>query len=350
MVRVDQAYWSDPDRVITNGPYHLAERVFKRYSLLKANEDYWNRSNMKNSTVVERIISDPQNALLTYTNGKADWLPAIPSARPIAGDLATQNRDDVHTQTMAGTYFYVYNCQPKLPDGSDNPLANPKVRRALSMGIDQQQITQRVTPLNQDSATTYVPPQAVKAYNAPTEAGVGFNPQQAKQLLEEAGHSGGEGLNGLTLSYNNGAGHERVAQAVQQMWGQHLGINIRLEGVQANTYADRLDNGEFEIARAAWFGDYPDPTTWLNKMTSDNQNNDGRWQNEQFDQLLQKASRQTGETRMQTLREAEKVLLQAQPLALIYYYKNVYVCDPARVTGLEPTGWSRWQLEQVSVE
>jgi oligopeptide transport system substrate-binding protein len=350
MVRVEEGYWSDPKRVVTNGAYQLAERGFKRYTLLSANEHYWNRGAMRNDSLLEKIIGDPQNALLTYENGQADWLPDLPSAKPLAGDLAGQNRPDVHTQTMAGTYFYTYNCQPTLPDGSDNPLHKTSVRRALSMAIDRQQLTQRVTPLNLEPAYTYVPPKALKQYEAPTEAGARFDPEQARQLLREAGHPEGEGLDGLTLTYNTGQGHARVAQAVQQMWQRHLKINIRLEGVPLKQFRDRLASGRFEIARASWFGDYPDPTTWLQKMSTGDGNNDGRWSNERFDQLLQQASGQTGAQRMQTLREAERVLLQEQPLALIYYYKNVYVYDPEQVSGLEPTGWSRWPLDQVSVQ
>jgi oligopeptide transport system substrate-binding protein len=120
--------------------------------------------------------------------------------------------------------------------------------------------------------------------------------------------------------------------------------------VQLKTFADRLHSGNFEIARASWFGDYPDPTTWLDKMRTGNGNNDGEWSNERFDKLLEQASTQQGQQRMQTLREAEAVLLQEQPLALIYYYKNVYVYDPDKVTGLEPTGWSRWQFSRVRVK
>jgi oligopeptide transport system substrate-binding protein len=343
-------YWTDPDRLVTNGPYRLAQRQFKQYALLEAHQHYWNHQNVRSQRVLERIIGDAQNALLTYENGGADWYPDLPTASPIAADVLQQNRDDLHAQPMAGTYFYTFNCRQTLPDGGENPLTAPEVRRAFAMAIDRQQIVDRVTQLNQPIARSYIPVDALPDYEPPVEAGVTFDPERARSLLAEAGHENGQGLDGLTILYNTGSGHEKIAQAVQQMWQQHLNVNVSLEGVQGKTFADRLSNGQFAIARASWFGDYPDPTTWLDKLTSDDGNNDGGWSDEKYDAFIEQAAQQTGKARRQTLRGAEARLLRKQPLALIFQYKSLFFYRPDQVSGLEPTGWHRWQLEKVNVE
>ena len=343
-------YWSDPQRLITNGPYQMVGRRFQQHVRLKKNPRYWDSEAVQTEIILERIINDPQNALMTYNSGGADFWPDVPSGTDMAADLVQQDRNDVHTQRMAAVYFYNFNCRETLPNGRDNPLANPKLRRALSMAINRETIVKRVTRLNQPIARTYVPGDALPDYDPPTEAGVTFNPERAKALLAEAGHPNGEGLDQLSILYNTGSGHGIIAEAVQQMWQQHLGVTVSLEERQGKAFGTQLEEGNFTIARASWFGDYPDPTTWLAKMSTGSGNNDCGWSNPEFDALLEKAEGETDpQRRMQLLRDAEALLLKEQPMAMMYQYVNVYLWDPQRVDGLEANKWARWRFTGVRV-
>ena len=348
---MDTTYWSDPDRLVTNGPYHIAKAKPGRYLYLEANEHYYGRDTMNNSSVLERMISDPNSQMVTYEDGRADWLPDLPAQNDAVIKKVQSGRDDVHKFPMAGTYFYNFNCNPdkKLPSGEPNPLAKTKVRRALSMAIDRKRLVNRITQLGQPVARTFVPPDAIPDYQPPVDAGVRFDPERARQLLAEAGYPEGEGLSGLSLLYNTDGGHQSVAAEVQRMWRSHLNVEVNTEGIPSTRFAERLDNGKFWIARAGWIGDYPDPTTWLTTRSSDSQNNDANWSNQRYDQLLEKAATQQGQTRMQTLRKAERVLVEEQPMALLYFYVNVDMFDPKRVRGIEPTPWPRWQIERFEV-
>ncbi|HEX7010672.1 MAG TPA: peptide ABC transporter substrate-binding protein, partial [Phycisphaeraceae bacterium] len=351
MVRTDPTYWSDPNRLVCNGPYRLADRRFKEYVLLKANEHYWNRQTVRNGSILERIISDPQNALLTYQSGGADLWLDVPTASSLAADLLAQNRADVHTQAVAGTYFYNFNCLPTLPDGRANPLADVRIRRALSLAIDREALVKHVTGLNQPIAETFIPPGVIAQYDPPAQESVGFDPQQARELLAEAGYANGRDLTGLSILYNTGQGHERVAQAIQAMWEEHLGVSVPLEGLEVNAFKDRLKSHNFTISRASWFGDYPDPTTWLDKMATGDGNNDCGWSNAQYDALLAQARQEMDQDRrMALLRQAEAILLREQPMALLYQYVNVYLWDADRVQGLRMNPWARWRLEGVVVQ
>jgi oligopeptide transport system substrate-binding protein len=352
---VDESYWSDPQRVVTNGPYVIADRAPKRYILLEANDQYYARDAMKNDSILERIITDTNNQLLTYQNGKADWLPDIPTQSNAVLDLLRQSRNkqrnDVHKYPLAGTYFYLFNCDPDytLPNGDANPLADPKVRRALALAIDRKRIVERVTQINQPVARTMVPPTAVDAYDAPVEAGVTFDPERAKELLAEAGYPNGKGLDGLTIHYNTDQGHGKIAQAVQRMWEDHLGVHVGPEPTDGNTYNALLDDQQFSIARMSWLGDYPDPLTWLNILSAASENNHTSWSNEQFEALLEKAETQTGSERMATLAEAERVLMKEQPITTFYHYVSIDLFDPDRVNGLKPNPWSEWDMDQIEV-
>ena len=350
MLTRDDNYWTDPKRLVSNGPYRLARRRFKRDLLLVANEHYWNREAMGNGSIQERIIHEPQSALLAYENGTVHWLPDLPTASPVAADLVKEKRADVHLQQMAGVYFYNFNCRRTLVDGTANPLADPRVRRALAMAIDRDTIVQKVTRLNQPVVRSFVPPDAVPGYDPPTETGPGFDPEAAAGLLAEAGYPGGRGLGGLSILYNSGFGHESIAQAIKRMWEQHIGVFVTLEGIEVKAFSQRLKTQDYTICRASWFGDYRDPTTWLEKMMTGNGNNDCAYSNPDYDALLHRAATQTDPAeRFSTLREAEALMLADSPMAMIFQYIALHVYDPGIVQGLHNNAWNRWRLEFVKV-
>ncbi len=348
---IQDPYWTRPDRLVCNGPYVLQRRRFQRDLQLVLNEHYWNRAAMGNRSIMELIVRDPQTQLLMYERGEVDWLPSIPSTGSLAADLVDEQRDDAHLTPAAGTYFYNFNCQQTLADGSPNPLADARVRRALSMTIDRNAIVEQVTRLNQPVARTFVPLGALPAYDPPVESGIDFDPEAARSLLAEAGYPGGKRLTGLSILYNTGSGHEMIAQQIARTWQQELGVVVTLEGLEVSVFGDRLKNHDFTIARAGWFGDYLDPTTFLDKFKTGNGNNDGAYSNRRFDKLLRQAAEELDPAkRMKILREAEALMLGEQPIAPIYQYVTLHLFRPDRVKDMHLNPWNFRRLEFVRVE
>lgn len=350
---VQDPSWTNPRKLVCNGPYVLSRRRFKRDLLMVANPHYWNRAAMGNQSILELIIQNPANALMLYEMGQVHWLPDIPSSGAIAADLLEQKRDDVHIAAAAGTYFYNFNCKSTLLDGSNNPLADPRVRRALAMGIDRSSIVKNITRLQQRPAMSFTPFGAIPGFDPPREAGASFNPQQARSLLAEAGYDsirGSKQLKGLSILYNTGSGHEQIAQAIKRTWEHELGVVVKLEGQEVASFGERLKNHDFTIARAGWFGDYRDPTTFLDKFRTDNGNNDAAYSNLAFDRLMQDASSELHPIkRMAILRQAESLMLLEQPIAPIYQYVNFQMFKQDHVKNMFPNPWNYRRLELVEV-
>jgi oligopeptide transport system substrate-binding protein len=345
----DPTYWNDADRLICNGPYVLKDRKYRRYNFLVANDYYWDRASMKNSSVLELIVNNEQSQLLSYEAGDIDYVPGV--IPEIAFDLIKQDRDDVHVVPMAGTYFYNFNCLPELKNGEKNHLADWRVRRALAMAIDRDEISRSITRLNEDPAYSFVPPKALSFYQPPVEDGPHFDPQGAKALLKEAGYEGGKGLTGLTIMYNTNGGHENTAQAVKNMWKTHLGVDVTLEGVETKISSERARTQDYTIRRTGWYGDYADPTTWLDIRRSEDENNTTKWKNPEYDKLLDEAADASDpKERLELMRRAESILLKESPMALIYHQVSVELYDPAKVKGLNLNGWSRVRFENISVD
>ena len=348
--RMRQQAWVSPGRVVCNGPYVLSERKIKEYLLMNANPHHWNRAAMGNGSILERIIENTQTALLAYDQGEVHWLPDIPTAKSLAADLIAANRTDVHVFPAAGTYYYLFNCHPKLPDGSTNPLADSRVRRALSMTIDRKRIVESVTRMNQPVAHTFTPVGAVPAYEPPAVAGARFDPDRARRLMLEAGFADHSMLKGLSILYNTGQGHEQIAQFIQQSWRTHLDVHVELEGIEKKVFGDRRRKHHFTISRGGWFGDYRDPTTFLDLFRTGGGQNDGQYSNPQFDRLLDQAVfERDPKRRMAILREAETLVLNDQAVAPLFQYVEMQIFDTARVEGLAPNAWHHRRLELVRV-
>ena len=350
MVGVDNTYWSDPARIVTNGPYHLSEREFQRYLRMDANPHFWNRAKMRNGSILEMFIEGTDTTMTSYTRNDINWWPEIPSGSQLAADLIEQNRPDIHNTQSAGTYFYSFNCQPTMPDGSPNPLADARVRKALSLAIDRKALVDQVTRVHQPVARSFVPPGCIPGYEPPVDSGDGLDVEKAKKLLADAGYSDPSKIKGLSILYNTGSAHENIAQVIKAGWSERLGVDVSLEGLELRQFSDRFRNKKYTIARASWFGDYRDPTTFLEKFLTDDAGNDSGWSDAKYDKLLDEAGNTSDpKKRMAILRDAETILLSQAPITCVFHYTNLQMYDAKAIEGMDTNPWLFRRLELVKV-
>ena len=130
----------------------------------------------------------------------------------------------------------------------------------------------------------------------------------------------------IDLLYNTSEGHQKLAQAIQQMWKTTLGIDVTLTNTDWKVYLSRQSIGDFQIARAGWIGDYIDPKSFLDMMVTGRGNNQTGWSNKEYDNLLVKASNSTSQQeRFNYFYEAEKILIDEMPIIPIYTYTRIYM-------------------------
>lgn len=160
---------------------------------------------------------------------------------------------------------------------------------------------------------------------------------KAKELLEKGLKEEGmtmEDFKNCTLSYNTDEAHKKIAQALQEMWKQNLGVELNLENMEFQVLLDNRKAGNFEIARAGWMSDYKDPMSMLDLFMTDNPQNNSRWSNKEFDALLKKAA-STGDqkVRMDSMKAAEKIMMEEMPVIPVYFYTQPRLQKP-NVTGV----------------
>jgi oligopeptide transport system substrate-binding protein len=311
-----------PPNLVTNGPYEMTEWTFKRRVRMTASKYYWDRAHVKSQTIDQVNIEDGLGAFRAYESGTVDWLAEVDS--DLAPELKAQGRSDLHVFPAFGTYFYSINCKPALPDGRPNPFHDVRVRQAFTMAIDKRPIVENVTRMHEPIATTYVPPGVFPDY--PSPKGLGYDVAGARRLLAEAGYPNGQGFPRITILFNNEFEHGKIAQVVRRQWLTNLNVETDLEGVEIKIFGARLHDKEYAVARASWYGDYQDPTTFTDKYLSYSDNNDAGWVNQKYDDLCDLAAKEPDpKARMRLLAEAEGILCQEAPIIPMYYYLSRYM-------------------------
>ncbi|HYH04438.1 MAG TPA: ABC transporter substrate-binding protein, partial [Bacillota bacterium] len=130
----------------------------------------------------------------------------------------------------------------------------------------------------------------------------------------------------IEILYSTSETHKVIAEAIQEMWSKRLGIKVTLTNQEWKVYLQSREQGNFQVARASWVGDYVDPMTFLDLWVGNNGNNFSGWSNPQYDKLIDKAkSTADQKLRMQTLHQAEKLLMSEMPIAPIYFYTRPYL-------------------------
>ena len=337
--------WVKPDYhrngypgLVTNGPYRLADWQFKRYMLFDKNPHYWDNTHVPSERIMARIITEPSTAFLAYERGDIDWytdVPVLNFASALVEQARTGARDDIHIYPAFGTYFYNFNCRDRLDDGSVNPFADPLVRMAFNLAVDKRAITDQVRKIGNTVARNFIPPGSIAGYSCPP--GPDYDLSRARELLARAGFADSRSLPTIDILYNTGGGHESVAQAIAEMWRNGLGVKISLSGKEKKTFADDKKNHRFMVCRASWFGDYGDPTTFLDMMVTDNGNNDSAFSCPRYDELIRSATAATSPAeRMRILARAEHLLMHEQlPILPLYYYVHIRA-RRSNVSGLYP--------------
>ena len=325
--------WTKPGFIVTNGAYVPTVWRYKRDMRLEANPFYWRRDEVVAKSIECRTIENPNTAVLSFESGAGDWLPDVGpvykaemlmqrraylerfKAEYEAGVALGRTHDDivgalpeprdgerrdVRGINAFGTDFFSFNCRPTLTGGKPNPFHDARVRRAFALAVDKQALVDRVTRLGERVASTLVPLGSIAGY--PEVHGLGFDP----------------------------------ALAMRDMWKRELGVPAECRGKDSKLYKDDLKQGNFMIARGGWYGDYGDPTTWLDLQRKGNGNNDRGYDNPRFDAMIDAAEAETDPAkRLQALARCEEWLFTEElPILPLCNYVTVYMYDPARLGGI----------------
>jgi ABC-type oligopeptide transport system substrate-binding subunit len=318
---------SRPGNLISNGAYRLAAWEVGSHIELERNEFFWDNENTAIDRVVHYVTPEPMVELNRYRAGELHITRAIP---PEAFARMQETRpNEVRVSPALGVYYYGFNLtDPVFGE-------NPKLREALSMAIDREQLVELVGR-GEAPAYSWVP-DGVANYDSQQYSWAGMSDDERKRKAQELYREAGYGPNKAfrpEIRYNTHETHRQVAVAVQSMWEEVLGFQARLINEEFQVLLENVvQKKSIEIFRMNWNGDYNDAHTFLSTAESDNPSNLTGYRSEEFDSLMQRAASQADPSRRKLyLEEAEDRMLRDYPLIPIYFFVNKSMVDP-RVRG-----------------
>jgi len=347
--------WTKPDYhrngypgLITNGAYRLADWKFKRRARLEVNPFFREADTIACRTIDMVVYDNISAALMAYEAGDVDFLPAmnVPYDHELARLSRTGERPDFHICVVLATYFLNFNCTMPVVGGRPNPFTERAVRRAFSLVVDKDRIVNLVLGRGDRAAYSFVPPDAIPGYDPPT--GLANDTDAARSMLAEAGYPSGKDF--PTVGILHTQTDERVCQVLARMWEETLGVRVELRSKETKTFAEDKADHRFLIARGNWYGDYSDPTTFLDCLASGNGNNDSGYANPEYDALLAEAAAATDPAdRFALLRRAEAIILNDVPILPILHYAEPIAIKPY-VKGLYPNARLWFPFRYVRIE
>ena len=364
--------WTEPGSIVTNGPYTLVSWFHDDNMVLEKNPFWYGWSNASGN--IERIemsmLVDSAPSFAMYEAGKLDT-ESVP-----LGDIERVKTDPVLSKEfyrvpLACTVFVGFtHLKP--------PMDNVLVRKALSAAIDRQGLIDNLLKADQIPANTFAPDTIfgnaagdpeIAPWALPEEmGGWGYDRAltQARQWLAEAGYPNGEGFPTITFLTIDSDRPRQVAEAIQAMWKQGLGIDVALANQETKVFLTAVQpitppSGRPHAFYMGWCADYADENNWVHEVfNSDEGINYLSWEKEanaplgpdgqSFNQLTKAAQETEDPQQREALyRAAEKILVDdAAAFAPLYYSVRTGVTKPylqRTYSGIGGTEWYKWVLD-----
>jgi len=315
--------WVEAGNMVSNGPYVLTAWEHDQSMTLELNEAYYGEK----PTITKAdfiLFADPvAQALVAFENDELD------QAQVAGADLDRVKNDPnlgplVQVFPRSGTQFIA--C-----DTTNAPTDDVRVRQALAMAIQHDALANGVLKGEFSPAPTILPPD-IPGYNP--DAALAEDPDQAKQLLADAGYPDGKGFPEITLTYTATSTQEKKsAEYLQGIWKQTLGINVKLDPLEDKAFDDWFNSRTdqpFNLLLSFWGSDWGDPANWHNQLF-DSQADfyHTHWKNDEFDSMVREAAVMgDAEARIAQYQKAEALLNQEAALIPLFHLNRIYVIKP----------------------
>lgn len=338
--------WTDPANIVVNGPYKISEWQVNDKIVLERNESYYDNANTTLEKITLLAIPSSTTDVARYQAGEIDiTYNEVPPEQ--FASLKEQLGDQLQVSPMLCTYYYEFNTVKP-------PFNDARVRRALALALDRNTISDKVVGQGQTPAYQLTPVATNGMQNNTPEWqswDQAKRVEEAKKLLKEAGYSESKPLK-FELLYNTNDNHKKIAVAASSLWKQSLGfVDVSLINKEWKTYLDTRRNGNYQVARAGWCGDYNEPSTFLNIVKTGNSNNQGKYSSANFDSLMTQTLKAgvTPEQRAGIYQQAEAQLDADMPNINVYHYVSPRLIKPYVVGFSTKDPLDNWQAKDLKV-
>ncbi|AOJ19991.1 MULTISPECIES: peptide ABC transporter substrate-binding protein [Burkholderia cepacia complex] len=306
--------WTRPGNLVSNGAYQLVDWQPNNRIVATKDAKYWNASKVVINKVTYLPIESDETAMRMYQAGQIDYSYSIPSG--IFQQVSKQFGAELRPGLQLATYYYYLN-------NSDAALKDKRVRQALSMVIDRDVLTSKLTQAGEKpmyglmpNGTKGVQPFTPEWASWPMAKRIAT----AKDLLKQAGYSDAKPLS-FTLTYNTNDLHKKVALFTASEWRTKLGVTTKLENVEFKVLMKQRHDGKVQIARDGWFADYNDAMTFFDLIRCGSSQNTVGYCNKQVDALVEEGNQKLDDNaRTALLTQAHDMAMKDTPMVPLFQY------------------------------
>ena len=337
------------DTYVCNGPFYISDWVPGSYIMCTKNPNYWNADAIKLDGIKFNLIEDPNASYSAYQTGEVLFIKDVPTEEI----PSLTGNEEFHVDPIIGTYYLSLNTERE-------PFNDPKVRKALSLAIDREYVANTLMQGTYSPAGNFMGPGWIDTDGSQfmdnANGGQPYidttnheaNVEEAKQLLADAGYPDGAGFPAITYSTNDAGYHKVVAEYLQQAWAE-LGINLQVDIVEWASFTPMRRNGEYDASRNGWVGDYSDPSNMLDLLYSSNGNNDGKFNNAEYDAAMD-TSRTTLDAaeRSAALHKAEDILMEEAACVPVAYYNDFWL-QSTKIQNMWHSAYGYWYFMYADI-
>ena len=346
-----------PETYVCNGPYMIKSWTPGERIVCEKNPNYnggWDKDKIVTDTINFLLLEDSSAAYAAYTSGEALMIKDVPTEE-IPSLKKAEDGGDFYVDTILGTYYLNLNC-------TKAPFNDVNVRKALNLAIDRDYIANTIMQGTYTPAYNFVGPgvvdsegmffdNAVKANGGKTYISEDYeaNKEAAKAALAEAGYPNGEGFPTITYSTNDSGYHVAVAEYLQQTYKEVLGINMTIDKVEWSSFTPQRREGNYEMARNGWVMDYNDASNMIELLYSTNGNNDGKYNNPDFDAAIDESKVADASAHFEALHKAEAVMMGDYANIPIAYYNDFWL-QSSSLKGTWHSPYGYWYFQYAYTE
>ncbi len=314
--------WTKVGNYVSNDAFKLDTWVVNERIVLARNENYWDNKNTVINQVTFLPIENQVAAMNRFLAGEFDMTYEMPNEH--FKRLQKEYPQDVKVTPYLCSYYYEFNMTRK-------PFDDANVRKALSYAIDRDVLAKFIVGKGETPAYNFTP-LATNGLDVEMPEYSKLDQKQrlakAKELLKAAGYDQNNPLK-FNLLYNTSENHKKIAVAISSMWKKGLGVTAVLENQEWKSYLDAKRQGNFDISRAGWCGDYNEASTFLAIMRSDHSQNYPKYSSAAYDKAIDDAVlAKTDAERAADYKDAEAKLAEDMPIMPIYHYVNARLVNP----------------------
>ncbi len=304
--------WTRPGNIVGNGPYILKEWRAHERVVVSRNPIYTGPFPAKLNAIHFHPIEHADTEERMFRASQLHYTYFVPLTKVAV--YQKEQPDVLQVAPEARNYYYVFNVNRP-------PFGDVRVRRALSLAIERQRLVTQILRAGQFPARRFAP---TVLFDAPMPDQFFDDAAAARDLLAAAGFPGGAGLGVLPLLIVNTERNRLIAEAIQEMWRQHLGIRVEIVLQEWKVYLDALKQGDYHLSFDTW--GFTNAQQFYSLLTTGNSASYNLWSDPDYDAMAAAAAA-TAEParRLEVYATMETHLARMMPVIPLYFNVSTHL-------------------------